>query len=286
MDVMLQTMVIYAGTHGYLDQYPTAKLRGFEAQLCAFLTKRHGAFLDALREAGAFNDELERRANAALDDFVKHFDPNMASDDVDAEYTVKMAMRFGDLGHHAHRELGHLAKSVTARDLFSPSFEEHLADIVKKREEKGDERDRVDHLFAQCPVVDIDEKPAVEALLRRGAQLMSEQIDIPTDTLHEMLMKKEREGTSALTPFLAIPHVTVEGEGKFVLVAARCRHRVAFSDTAPDVHAVFFIACSLDEREFYLEVLAGIARTIQHLEFGKRWLGAKTVDELRDVLVG
>lgn len=88
-----------------------------------------------------------------------------------------------------------------------------------------------------------------------------------------------------LTPFLAIPHTVVPGEGSFGMALVRNREGILFGPGAEGVKAMFVLAGTRDERNFHLRALAGIAQTVQEPGFEKRWMNARGIEGLRDVLL-
>jgi F-type H+-transporting ATPase subunit alpha len=68
-----QVCVIYAGTQGYLDKIPTARVQEFEAEWLRKLHADHGGILKAIRESGKLEEDVEKKLKSALDAFSKNF---------------------------------------------------------------------------------------------------------------------------------------------------------------------------------------------------------------------
>jgi F-type H+-transporting ATPase subunit alpha len=68
-----QVAVIYAGTRGYLDPIPTAKVGEFQTALLSKLKGAYPQFLDGIRTQKALTPELEAVLKQALDDTSKSF---------------------------------------------------------------------------------------------------------------------------------------------------------------------------------------------------------------------
>lgn len=79
-----QVLIIYAGTHGYLDDYAIEKLQSYEQQLYVYIDKNHADFIQELKKEGKFTPELEEKTKAILAAFSKIFNPEQAPDDIDA----------------------------------------------------------------------------------------------------------------------------------------------------------------------------------------------------------
>ena len=68
-----QVAVIYAGTRGYLDPFPTAKVGPFQDALLAKLKGTYPQFLEGIRKEKALTPELESTLKKALDEVSKTF---------------------------------------------------------------------------------------------------------------------------------------------------------------------------------------------------------------------
>lgn len=69
MPVEKQILIIYAGTSGYLDEYPLASLKRYEPELMAFFDRKHPDILKRIRERKELDEELRRDLDAALTTF-------------------------------------------------------------------------------------------------------------------------------------------------------------------------------------------------------------------------
>ncbi len=70
-----QIVLIYAGTHGYLDDIPVEAVRKFEKELYAFLDNERPDILKEISEKKKLDDELEKKIKEALDTFKQRFVP-------------------------------------------------------------------------------------------------------------------------------------------------------------------------------------------------------------------
>ncbi len=68
-----QIVLIYAGTHGYLDDIPVEAVRKFEKELYAFLDNERPDILKEISEKKKLDDELEKKIKEALDTFKQRF---------------------------------------------------------------------------------------------------------------------------------------------------------------------------------------------------------------------
>ena len=68
-----QVAVIYAGTRGYLDPFPTNKVQAFQESLLSKLRSSYPQFLDGIRKEKALTPDLEATLKKALDEVSKSF---------------------------------------------------------------------------------------------------------------------------------------------------------------------------------------------------------------------
>ena len=114
---------------------------------------------------------------------------------------------------------------------------------------------------------------------------MAPQLGCPAKELDEKLLIRESESSTVLNPFVAIPHLTVEGHSQFRMMLVKCAEGVEFAPEAKQVHAVIFLFGSPDRRNFHLRALAAIAQTIQGRAFEPRWRKAHTPSQIQDVFL-
>ncbi|MBL6853383.1 MAG: F0F1 ATP synthase subunit alpha [Alphaproteobacteria bacterium] len=68
-----QVVVIYAGTRGFLDAYPTAKVGPYQEALLSWLKAKRPAILNDIRTQKALTGEIENSLKDALNEFAKTF---------------------------------------------------------------------------------------------------------------------------------------------------------------------------------------------------------------------
>ena len=72
-EVAQQVCIIYAVTHGYLNNIPVDKIPEFEKQLEEHMDNHHPQVLEAIRTSGKLETETENGLKAALDELVAQF---------------------------------------------------------------------------------------------------------------------------------------------------------------------------------------------------------------------
>lgn len=185
----------------------------------------------------------------------------------------------------ANREyaLLHLIERITAAELTDRALETELKEIIRERDEIS--LDRFDREIDNCVILDVKGPQTLADFMRIVAEALAEKIDVPPAVFMLDLLSRENQSTTAISPTLAIPHIIVSGEKRFQMLVARCREGVRFSDDAAKVHAVFVLAGSLDERTFHLRALTAIGQIVQDPQFDKKWLAARTKEDLRDLIL-
>ncbi len=186
---------------------------------------------------------------------------------------------------HTGREyaLLHLIERVSDRKLTDHHLETELKDIVHERDQVL--KDRFDHLIEKCTVIDIDEGITLAEFFRKAAESICDSLELPESKVYDMLMEREKESSTVLNDFLAIPHIVVPGQKHFDVILARCKEGIKFNESRPHVHTVFILMGTKDERAFHLQSLAAVCQIIQHENFEKTWLKAKDTAALKDVIL-
>jgi F-type H+-transporting ATPase subunit alpha len=73
MSMEEQVVVLYAGSNGFIDDYPTNALGKYEKELLAYLRTHKQGLLDSIRSSGQLDDTTEKGLREALTDFAKTF---------------------------------------------------------------------------------------------------------------------------------------------------------------------------------------------------------------------
>lgn len=176
-----------------------------------------------------------------------------------------------------------LMERIFARDLATGSLERELKEIIRERDDLP--TDRFDRLVNDAVVLDLEGPMDAETCFQHLAYALSPRLQMDVPTLVECLQKREADSSTAISEFLAIPHVIIPGEKRFEVALVRSRQGIHFSEDCPQVHAVFALLGSRDERNFHLQALAAVAQIVQEKEFPERWLAARSEQGLKDVVL-
>jgi mannitol/fructose-specific phosphotransferase system IIA component (Ntr-type) len=282
LDVFKQILIIKAGISGRLDKYPTAKLRRYQNELFEFTEKNHSDFMEKFREEATFSPEIEKELEIIFDSFEENFRPEAAVDDIDAGYTVNMAMAMSQRSG-INRDMLKIVERITAHELSSPTLEKELEDIISG--EDSMEKDRFDHLVEKSRIIDLDLTKTKEDAFEIALTEIAKSVDISVDEVLAKLVEREKTSTTALSPFFAVPHVVLEGENIFEILIMRSKKGIYFSETAPNVHSLFFLLGTMDQRHFHLVALSAIAQIVQDPTFETNWLKAVNAEELRKLIL-
>ncbi len=183
--------------------------------------------------------------------------------------------------------LAHIIERVAARELGGTELSGELREILIERDNIVE--DRFDRLIRECEILDYDPpssaKCAARDVFQMLAPVLAKRLGIDREKLFSLFMEREQQTSTVIAPGLAIPHVAVEGEGKFEILIVRCGKGIIFPNAPQPVHTLFALVGSADERNFHLRTLAAIAQIAQDKDFDKSWLKARNVEELRDILL-
>jgi len=190
---------------------------------------------------------------------------------------------YGRIKSNREYALLHLVERVTAKEITSYSLEAELREIIRERDNIV--KDRFDHIIEDCVVLDMEKSVTLKDFFKAAADTLSHRLNAEPAQLAKLLMEREKQSSTVLSPTLAIPHIIVEGNHLFDILLARCKEGIVFSESQQKVHAVFVIIGTTDERHFHLQALSAIAQIVQEPSFEKAWMAAKGKDALKDIVL-
>ena len=177
----------------------------------------------------------------------------------------------------------HLLKRITDSRLMGNLLEDELREVLINRDEI--DQDGFDALVKEASVLDWTEPVTFEEMLEKVADDLAEEAGMNRKALVEAYVRRQRESNTALSPFLAIPHIVTEGEKHMFLSILRCREGVRFTDEQDRVKAVFLLGGTADNRNLHLKVLAAIASLAETKDFEQRWMDGADETELKNLLL-
>jgi amino acid transporter/mannitol/fructose-specific phosphotransferase system IIA component (Ntr-type) len=177
----------------------------------------------------------------------------------------------------------HIVERVTAKDLKTVTLENELRDILLERDEIIE--DRFDQLIRGCEILDMRGRKPAEKVFRQVAAILAKRLQTDEYVLFEKFLHREAEGGTVVEPGLAIPHIIVEGENKFDILLVRAADGIDFPHAPDPVRTMFVLAGSRDERNYHLRALMAIAQIAQEKQFEARWLAARDIEAIRNLIL-
>jgi len=179
--------------------------------------------------------------------------------------------------------LMHVVERVTAKELAGVTLRDELREIIKERDQIVE--DRFDRLVKEAEILDFPQGVTSSEAFERVSRLLSPKLGMAHEELLKMFLERERQSSTIIQPGLAIPHIIVPGQGLFEIVLVRCCPGIRFPDVEEPVTTMFILAGSLDERNYHLRALMAIAQVVQETGFGERWVCARDISGLRDIIL-
>ncbi len=179
--------------------------------------------------------------------------------------------------------LMHVVERITAKELAGVTLRDELREIVKERDQIVE--DRFDRLIKEAEILDIPAGVSSAEAFDRIARLLSPKLNTAHEELLKLFLDREKQSSTIIRPGLAIPHIIVPGEHLFEILLVRCCQGIRFPGVEEPINTMFILAGSVDERNYHLRALMAIAQVVQETEFEKRWLGARDIRGLRDIIL-
>lgn len=176
-----------------------------------------------------------------------------------------------------------MVEKAAASELTRNPVKAEVKEIIARK--PSAQKDRFDRVVEHSTVLDIKEPMGQEAFFQAVARAMAPSLNISVESLKQMLIKREEQVTTVLSPGLAVPHIIIEGRGKFSILLARSRRGIEFVKSQPLVHAAFVLVGSKDQRNFHLRALSAIAQIVMDPRFERKWMRAKTRSGLKKVIM-
>jgi len=173
----------------------------------------------------------------------------------------------------------HLVARITAREIATRSLEKELREILLERDAIVE--DRFDEILKTCPIIELTRPMSRDEFLRYISDILSKRLNMDAAIIYERFVQRESQSSTVIHPGLAIPHIIIDGENKFDLIIVRAKPGIDFDGST--IHTVFVLVGTIDERNFYLRALMGIAQIVKHPEFEKEWLNARDTEDLRNI---
>ncbi len=136
-------------------------------------------------------------------------------------------------------------------------------------------------LVRDACVIDMKARTKKEALAELVSALAPNTPGLDAKELIDLLLERERLGTTAMGDGIAIPHTRLETLGRLVASFGRSRQGVDFESVDGDpTHLFFLLVAPGKEGSQHLLTLARLSRLLGRPEFRRRLMEVESVDEL------
>ena len=179
----------------------------------------------------------------------------------------------------------HVLERITNKNLATGGLRKELKRIVEVRDNII--RDEFDSEIENSCFLELSEQSSTEKLWPTIATELDYCIPngLTKDEFVKLLHERELDSSTAISQFVAVPHIIIDGNRKFKIILVRAIQGVNFGMLSPSVKAIFIIIGTRDMRNLHLRALAAIAQIVQHHDFERRWLSARDHRELKDLLL-
>lgn len=177
----------------------------------------------------------------------------------------------------------HLLRKITDGKLQNHLLESEFRDILIERD--NIQIDRFDELVRQASILDLPGPITASELFHQISEHIARETKLNPDEIFSLLQARQRDTNTAISEFIAIPHIIIEGKDNFCLIIVRCKDGIQFTEKENAVKAVFAFVGTKEERTFHLRTLASIAALAQQQDFEEKWLKAKDTHYLRDFVL-
>ncbi|MGL1903733.1 MAG: amino acid permease [Fibrobacterales bacterium] len=168
------------------------------------------------------------------------------------------------------------------------ALDQELRGIMKEKGLRA--QDPFDEIIARSTVIDIDGQEDFEKVVARVAPILSSFVPETDEEIATHLLDGTRIGATPVTHGVALPHLRSEGleHAEMVLVRAKEGINITLDTTSSQnktVFALIFLVSPLDQPTQHLRILAQIAGHVDDDYFQKKWMRAKTEQQLKEVLL-
>ncbi len=191
---------------------------------------------------------------------------------------------YGKVRSEREYALLHLVERMSDRELTRGLLESELKRIVIDRDDMG--CDIFGELVSEALVIDLPSPlTGRHELFDSIAEGLGTRLGMDKDTIAGALHERHVRESTMIQPGCAVSDIVLEGNEIFEVVLVRSRQGILLEEGGENVHAFFLLAASRDRRNRYLLTVSSIAQIIQDPGFEKRWLDARSPQQLRDLLV-
>ena len=205
---------------------------------------------------------------------------------------LSLGIYYGYGRRHSSRSfaLVYLLKRIVDRNLEKSLEAEHqnleaeLLELLLHRDEV--QLTTFQKLAQTAEIQDLPYAMTFANMLKASCPRFAAQANTDAQTLEERFMLRQQQGTTAFSPFLAIPHLITPDEHTLFMHVIRSKEGIYFDENHTSIKAIFLLGGGAQKRHEHLECLAAIATLAEELpQFEQKWLGASNASELRNLLL-
>ena len=176
----------------------------------------------------------------------------------------------------------HVVERITGEKSTGHLLDEELRGILIDRDNVTEKR--FEHYIKKCEIIDVFKYERPDKFAWLIANKLADRLEINKDALYTLLKNREKDSNIIVHPGIAIFSHIIKGRDKFEIILVRSKKGIILSDDADPIHAFFIIVASPDQRSFYLHSLMWIVQIAEENDFEEKWINAKDIEELRDII--
>jgi len=197
--------------------------------------------------------------------------------------SISFYLFYGKKKYTGEYALLHLLKRITDNRLTDHVLETEFRDVLIERD--NIKHDKFDKLVKTAKVIDLEGPLEINQLFEIISEIISQEIKINKEEIFTLLRSRQEDCNTAISPFIAIPHIIIEGNDNFFLILIRCKEGIKFTAKENSIKAVFTFVGTREDRAFHLKTLAAIATLVQQDDFEEKWLSSENPNYLRDMVL-
>ena len=143
----------------------------------------------------------------------------------------------------------------------------------------------VDILNKDCIIPELRSRTKKEVLEELTGALVNCKANLNKEALVEVLLERERLGSTGIGDGIAIPHGKIQDLDELILSFGRSSQGIEFDsmDGRP-THLFFLLIAPENSAGIHLRALAKISRLLKSTHFRQRLLAAGTIEEIFQVI--
>ncbi len=177
----------------------------------------------------------------------------------------------------------HLIKNMVNRQLQSEGLEEELREIIRDREQLS--QDITDELLKKAYMLDISHKETLHGVFQMAGSLLAPVTGLSSEAISRQLEEREQMMSTALSPFISVPHILIPETEEIWLCLIRCQKGLYFDEAHKEIKSMVILIGSEKRRDDHLKILTGLVHIFRNKEFERVWTEGKDMEAIRDQLI-